>query len=212
MPGNRKGEKMGMESIEGVYTIREWISAQLDKTRIVKQRTKGNTAYLAYRSKDNTDVYGIVIDFIKRTSEGKTIELIGRIMDENMGPYKYRCPRGILQLLTPTKNRYALKWRAVNWAGHGVYVDWISMLSDDDRKKLTFEREEERLRDDHDPDLIISAVDDGDAVRVITANNEAHWTTKESYDRIRSQYGRQESHLLLHLCVEIITRQVTPHD
>ena len=32
-------------------------------------------------------------------------------MDETMGPYKYDCPNGILDLLTPTENEYALNWR-----------------------------------------------------------------------------------------------------
>jgi hypothetical protein len=33
-------------------------------------------------------------------------------MDETMGPYRYDCPAKILDLLTPTDNEYALKWRA----------------------------------------------------------------------------------------------------
>lgn len=32
-------------------------------------------------------------------------------MDETMGPYYYNCPERILNLLTPTDNEYALKWR-----------------------------------------------------------------------------------------------------
>lgn len=32
-------------------------------------------------------------------------------MTENMGPYKYDCPKGILDLLPPTDNEYALEWR-----------------------------------------------------------------------------------------------------
>ena len=33
-------------------------------------------------------------------------------MDETMGPYKYDCPKGILDLLTPTDNECANNWRA----------------------------------------------------------------------------------------------------
>jgi len=32
-------------------------------------------------------------------------------MEESMGPYNYNCPERILNLLTPTGNEYALKWR-----------------------------------------------------------------------------------------------------
>lgn len=32
-------------------------------------------------------------------------------MDETCGPYKYDCPKGILDLLTPTENEYANAWR-----------------------------------------------------------------------------------------------------
>lgn len=32
-------------------------------------------------------------------------------MTENSGPYKYDCPKGILDLLPPTDNEYALNWR-----------------------------------------------------------------------------------------------------
>ena len=32
-------------------------------------------------------------------------------MSESMGPYKYDCPKGILDLLPPTENEYALEWR-----------------------------------------------------------------------------------------------------
>lgn len=33
-------------------------------------------------------------------------------LDENMGPYYYGCPASILDLLSPTANENALKWRA----------------------------------------------------------------------------------------------------
>lgn len=32
-------------------------------------------------------------------------------MDESCGPYKYDCPKAILDLLTPTENEYANEWR-----------------------------------------------------------------------------------------------------
>ena len=32
-------------------------------------------------------------------------------MDESCGPYQCDCPKGILDLLSPTENEYALQWR-----------------------------------------------------------------------------------------------------
>lgn len=34
-------------------------------------------------------------------------------MDESMGPYAYDCPNRILDMLTPTDNEYANKWRSL---------------------------------------------------------------------------------------------------
>ncbi len=36
-------------------------------------------------------------------------------MEETMGPYNYDCPERILKLLTPTTNKYALRWRKKCW-------------------------------------------------------------------------------------------------
>ena len=34
-----------------------------------------------------------------------------KLMDETVGPYQYDCPKGILDLLTPTESKYANEWR-----------------------------------------------------------------------------------------------------
>ena len=39
-------------------------------------------------------------------------------MDETMGPYQYDCPKGILDLLTPTDNEYANNWRQKCYENH----------------------------------------------------------------------------------------------
>ncbi|NSW83918.1 MAG: hypothetical protein HPY90_11735 [Syntrophothermus sp.] len=36
-------------------------------------------------------------------------------MAEEMGPYFYNCPERILELLTPTDDEWALKWRETCW-------------------------------------------------------------------------------------------------
>lgn len=44
-------------------------------------------------------------------------------MDETMGPYKYDCPNGILDLLTPTNNEYANNWRRKCYEYHAKKKD-----------------------------------------------------------------------------------------
>lgn len=39
-------------------------------------------------------------------------------MCESMGPYKYECPKGILDLLSPTDNEYANEWRKACYQNH----------------------------------------------------------------------------------------------
>ena len=192
--------------IEGVHSPVKWMEHTIDMSRIVKRKTVGNTVYLAYQDKDKMSVYGIVIEFY-RQKEG----IIGRITDENMGPYAYKCPREILESLTPTTHRYALKWRAQNWKNYGVDVDWVSMLSEDDRKQEIYERYEDAMRENHDPDLIVSARNDnalvgpdGDQMTVVaTADYHTHWVTRESYERVFRDSGHMTHHTLLSLCVEI---------
>ncbi|MEM4058437.1 MAG: hypothetical protein QXZ12_06920 [Thermoplasmata archaeon] len=96
---------MGWDVIDGVNTPGEWIKHMLDETKIVAKRIYNNEAYIAYRHDDKTIICIVVI------FEHNRYGLLGKIMDENMGPYNYKCPQKILDLLTPTTNTYALKFR-----------------------------------------------------------------------------------------------------
>ena len=53
-------------------------------------------------------------------------EFVYKAMDEEMGPYQFDCPKGIIDLLPPTTNETALKWRAaqrVTKAPSTVFAD-----------------------------------------------------------------------------------------
>ena len=54
-------------------------------------------------------VFGVV--FLTSTDIKDYYNFAYKDMDETCGPYKYDCPKGILDLLTPTENEYANEWR-----------------------------------------------------------------------------------------------------
>ena len=54
-------------------------------------------------------VFGVI--FLTSTNMKDYYNFAYKDMDESVGPYKYDCPKGILDLLSPTDNEYALEWR-----------------------------------------------------------------------------------------------------
>lgn len=54
-------------------------------------------------------VFGVV--FLTSTNMKDYYNFAYKDMDETCGPHKYDCPKGILDLLTPTEHEYALNWR-----------------------------------------------------------------------------------------------------
>lgn len=65
-----------------------------------------NEYYAACRSKKSNEVFGLVV-ILDRTKG----EFGFKSMDESMGPFYINCPLNILDMLTPTTNKYATKWR-----------------------------------------------------------------------------------------------------
>lgn len=55
------------------------------------------------------EVFGAV--FLTSTDSKDHLNFSYKAMDESYGPCYYDCPKGILDLLTPTNNEYANKWR-----------------------------------------------------------------------------------------------------
>lgn len=49
--------------------------------------------------------------FLTSTNSRDYFNFSYKDMSENSGPYKCDCPKGILDLLSPTDNEYALEWR-----------------------------------------------------------------------------------------------------
>ncbi|MFH7860086.1 MAG: hypothetical protein QXR03_03730 [Candidatus Aenigmatarchaeota archaeon] len=96
---------MGWVAINGVNTPSEWIKTTLNETKIITKKIYHNEAYIAYKLDDKTITCLVVI--FKRNK----YKLLGKIIGENMGPHNYKCPKEILDLLTPTTNPYALKFR-----------------------------------------------------------------------------------------------------
>lgn len=54
-------------------------------------------------------IFGVV--FLTSTNIKDYYNFAYKDMDESCGPYQCDCPKGILDMLSPTENEYALQWR-----------------------------------------------------------------------------------------------------
>lgn len=83
------------------------------KCEVLKSSMVGSTYYAAVKSLNKTNGYERVCAAICLTSTNSKdyYNFAYKDMDETCGPYKYDCPKGILDLLSPTENEYALEWR-----------------------------------------------------------------------------------------------------
>ena len=75
--------------------------------KILKSAMVGSTYYAAI--KKGEEVFAAV--FLTSTDSKDYYNFSYKDMDETMGPYQTECPIGILKLLTPTDNKFALEWR-----------------------------------------------------------------------------------------------------
>lgn len=55
--------------------------------------------------------YVFAVVFLTSTDMKDYFNFSYKDMDESMGPYQYDCPKGILDVLTPTENEMANEWR-----------------------------------------------------------------------------------------------------
>ena len=74
---------------------------------VLKDSMVGSTYYAAIKDKKTGEVFCGVI--LTRTREGW--EFGYKALTEYDGPVEDKCPKSILDLLTPTDNKYALGWR-----------------------------------------------------------------------------------------------------
>lgn len=83
------------------------------KCEVLKSSMVGSTYYAAVKSLNKTNGYECVWAAIclTNTNMREYFNFAYKDMDETCGPYKYDCPKGILDLLSPTENKYALEWR-----------------------------------------------------------------------------------------------------
>ena len=83
------------------------------KCEVLKSSMVGSTYYAAVKSLNKTNGFERVCAAICLTSTNSKdyFNFAYKDMDETCGPYKYDCPKGILDLLSPTDNEYALEWR-----------------------------------------------------------------------------------------------------
>lgn len=83
-------------------------SAFSDGYSVVKSAMVGSVYYGAIRHGD--DVFGLVV--LTSTNARDYDNFSYKMMDETDGPYYNRCPKSILDLLTPTDSEFANQWRA----------------------------------------------------------------------------------------------------
>ena len=83
------------------------------KVEVLKSSMVGSTYYAAIKSLNKTNGYERICAAICLTSTNMKdyYNFAYKDMDETCGPYQYDCPKGILDLLSPTDNEYANAWR-----------------------------------------------------------------------------------------------------
>ena len=84
------------------------------KWTVLKSALVGTTYYAAVRLEEQGHravVFGLVVltDAKRKASDNYTFGW--KDMDETMGPYECEAPAAVLDLLTPTTNKNALRWR-----------------------------------------------------------------------------------------------------
>lgn len=104
--GSKVDRKMEMD------TMFNW-EDDARKVEVLKSSMVGATYYAAVKSYNKTNGYEHVGAVICLTSTDMKdyFNFSYKDMDETCGPYKCDCPKGILDLLTPTDNENANEWR-----------------------------------------------------------------------------------------------------
>ena len=83
------------------------------KWEVLKSSMRGSTYYAAVRrTKPSGESYVFAGVALTSVDMKDYYNFSYKDMDESVGPGCYDCPKGILDLLSPTENEYALAWRA----------------------------------------------------------------------------------------------------
>lgn len=91
---------------------------KIGKFEVLKSAMVGSTYYAAVKrtkfatetEPENSIVFAAIV--LTNTNVKDYWNFHYKDMDETCGPYQCDCPKGILDLLTPTENEYANQWRA----------------------------------------------------------------------------------------------------
>lgn len=87
------------------------------KYEVLKSSMVGSTYYAAVKKtifateEKPEDIKVFAMVCLTSTDSKDYYNFAYKDMDESVGPYKYDCPKGILDLLTPTEYEYANEWR-----------------------------------------------------------------------------------------------------
>lgn len=115
-----------------------------DKTvKVLKSSMRGSVYYgaLEITTSESKEVIGVVVLTAGQDRHDPYFNIGMKAMTEDMGPLYYDCPKGILDLLTPTENESANRWRtkcrekttSENWIAKlpiGSKVRWQSGSND----------------------------------------------------------------------------------
>ena len=85
-----------------------------DKYEVVKDAVVGTTYYAALRCKETGVVHALIV--LTRIDRNDYCNFGMKWLGEDSGPFECDCPKAILELLSPTDNKYALEWREACWA------------------------------------------------------------------------------------------------
>lgn len=109
IPTHYKGFKVDKKAeLDDEYT---WESEDRVYT-IVKSSMVGSVYYGALKIHcKNEDKEDFITAIVAPTRMDNGF-LMKKTMEESVGPYYYDCPTSILELLSPTEDKWALKWRA----------------------------------------------------------------------------------------------------
>lgn len=95
--------------LDGPFSARAAIAFDIGDEilpRVLDAALIGSTVYAAIRTSDGREVFGLVL-----LTERHAGILYTKPITDDMGPAEDRCPRRILDLLTPTTEPYAIEWR-----------------------------------------------------------------------------------------------------
>ena len=98
------------KEIDKIYTQAE--DTGYPELNVLKSTMIGSTYYAAIEVKERGIMIKVFAAIVLTSVNMKDyFNFSYKDMDESAGPYRYDCPKGILDLLTETDNEYAINWR-----------------------------------------------------------------------------------------------------